>query len=277
MCIMTAHAASFEQWKLHMQQRMVSEGQDQNAMAQIFDQIQFEPRVIALDRKQPEGRMTLLEYVEKTVTPLRVSKGRARLQQHHALLRDVEKRYGVPAEMLVALWGKETDYGGYIGNVSTLNALATLAYEGRRRAYFEDELAAAVKLTRKYNWHVSDVRGSWAGAIGQCQFMPSHYLNDAVDADGDGRIDLWNSMPDIFSSMAQLLKLKGWQTGVPWGYRIDDPSRVRLRAGYRLYQPDGAQGPSYVITHNFDVLKRWNNSGYFATAVGRLADKISQP
>ena len=272
-----AHASSFEQWKLHFQQRLISQGHNPQAVSRILEQVDFDPRVIELDRKQPEGRITLVEYVEKTLHPLRIRKGRQYLEDYRGILSQVQQRYGVPPEIIVALWGKESDYGGYVGNFETLSALATLAYEGRRRDYFEGELTAAIELVQRYGWKVRDVRGSWAGAIGQCQFMPSHYAHDAVDADGDGRIDLWNSSADIFASMAQLLKDKGWQPGLEWGYRIDHPETVRLRSGYRLYQPDGPNGPSYVITPNFDVLKRWNNSGYFATAVGRLADKISQP
>ncbi len=274
---MPAHASSFEQWKTHFQQRLVSQGHAPQAVAAIFDQIEFDPRVIALDRKQPEGHMTLVEYVGKTLKPLRIAQGKRLLQKHKALLQQIEQRYGVPPAIIVALWGKETDYGGYVGNFKTLDALATLAYEGRRRDYFESELAAAIDLVQRYHWPVHRVRGSWAGAIGQCQFMPSHYLNSGVDGDGDGRVDLWNSMPDIFASMAQLLVEKGWQRGLPWGHRVDSKMAAPKYRSQRLYQPDGPEGPTYVITHNFDVLKGWNKSGYFATAIGRLADTISQP
>jgi membrane-bound lytic murein transglycosylase B len=271
-----ANPAGFESWKTQARGRFIQQNIPSHIVDRVLNAATFEHRVIELDRKQPEGRMTLTQYVERTVTPKRVAKGRALLQRHHALLQQVQQKYGVPPEIIIALWGKETDFGGYVGGLSTVNALATLAYEGRRGAFFESELAATMKLIHQNKWQPSNIKGSWAGAIGQCQFMPSNYLLYGVDGDKDGRVDLWNSMPDIFYSMGNLLASVGWDRDYPWGQRLDNPQTVRLAKGYSLYQPDGSKGPSYTITSNFAVLKRWNNSGYFATAVGRLADKISQ-
>lgn len=270
-----ANDVEFEKWKQAARIRFIEKNISTHVVDRVLNAVEFSPRVIELDRKQPESRLTFVQYAERTITDKRVAKGQRLLKQNHGLLQRVQERYGVPPEIIIALWGKETDYGGYIGSMVTIDALATLAFEGRRAAFFESELIAVMRLIKQNNWQPRAIKGSWAGAVGQCQFMPSNYLNYAVDGDGDGRIDLWNSIPDIFFSMGHLLSIKGWDRTIPWGQKIDDPRRIRLAQGYRLYQPDGPKGPSYAITRNFDVLKRWNNSGYFATAVGRLADKIS--
>lgn len=298
---LTAHAESFDQWKAAYAQRAQASGLTASQIERALYNISLDERVIELDRKQPEGHMTLLEYVEKTVNERRVEKGIRMLADHRNLLVQVERASGVPKEIIVSLWGKETDFGAVTGNFNTVNSLATLAYEGRRRDMFERELTATIKLASRLGRSPEEIVGSWAGALGQCQFMPTVYLGHGVDGDGDNRVDLWRSMPDIFYSMANLLRHEGWQAGIPWGARIDMPASVpdtiigrdkpfqnaaywrrlgvrldgQLGEKLRLYQPDGRNGPAYVITPNFDVLMRWNRSGYFATAVGRLADKLS--
>lgn len=301
----SANAESFDHWLNTFKQRAMAAGVSRDVLDYALRDVYLDARVIKLDRKQPEGHMTLQEYVEKTVTPKRVSTGRTKLQQHIALLKKVEQKYGVSPAILIALWGKETDFGGYTGNFNTINSLATLAYEGRRRAYFEQELLEAIYLLRRMGWAPSRMTGSWAGAVGQCQFMPSNYLRIAIDGDGNGKTDLWNSMSDVFPSMANLLVMNGWRRGEGWGQKIVMPARfdknligrdksprdfhfweqrgvrfkhpvpVGTQHTIRLYQPDSSDGPAYAIYPNFDVLMRWNRSGYFATAVGRLADNIS--
>lgn len=302
-----ADTPDFARWKTGMQQRLIRDGLSAATVNNAMANVHLAPGVIKLDRRQPETHLTLTQYIERTVTPARVAKGRQNLARYQSALKAVEARYGVPPAIIMALWGKETDFGGYVGNSQTLSALATLAYEGRRRAYFEQEFVAAMRLLAKYNWPPQKLRGSWAGAIGQCQFMPSNYITHGVDGDHDGRVDLWNSMPDIFNSMGNLLSVKGWQRGMSWGQRVTpsravpphlvgrdkqahakafwqqqgvqfpDNTRIKSSQLLRLYQPDGPEAPAYVITSNFDVLMRWNQSGYFASAVGRLADKISHP
>jgi lytic murein transglycosylase len=246
--VMTTPAhADFAGWKNQIQETLISSGLPKDFVKKNLDAIKYDHRIVLLDRKQPEGRMSLQTYLDKTITPERIRKGRIALQNNSIILRDVEKKYGIPPEIIVALWGKETSYGGYVGSIATLNALATLAYDGRRRELFENELQSAFRLMYKNKWPITKLKGSWAGALGQCQFMPSTYLKHGVDADHDGYIDLWTSMDDIFYSMANLLKNEGWQTG------------QKYHSG----------------TENYNVLKRWNRSDYFATAVGQLADKIS--
>lgn len=305
LCFITlnAKAESFGVWLDSFKQRAVALGVSSETLDNALRDVHMDVRVIKLDRKQPEGQMTLLEYVDRTVTDKRVEMGREKYDEYESILKKVENEYGVPPGIILGLWGKETDFGGYTGNFNTINSLATLAYEGRRRHYFEQELLESIYLLRKMKWSPERMTGSWAGAVGQCQFMPSNYLRYAVDADGNGTPDLWNSMPDVFASMANLLRSYGWQAHSGWGQRIDMPARfdknligrdkspqdlrfweqrgVRFTQSVpdsiqriRLYQPDGLEGPAYAIYPNFDVLMQWNRSGYFATAVGRLADHI---
>lgn len=300
-----AQAETFNSWLQEFRQRALAQGISQQALDRAFQGVRVDEKVIELDRKQPEGWMTLLEYVERTVSSKRVATGKEKLRQYKTLLLQTEKAYGVPAEILIALWGKETDFGGFTGNSETISSLATLAFEGRRRQFFEKELMNAIQVMAYMNMTPRTMKGSWAGAIGQCQFMPSNYLTYAVDGNRNGKTDLWNEMEDVFPSMANLLRHEGWQAGAGWGQRItmphgfdksiigrdkqaqsvsyweqrgvrfNQPIPKSAQQAIRLYQPDGPQGPAYALYHNFDVLMRWNRSGYFAVAVGRLADKIS--
>ena len=298
-------AADFQSWLADYKQRAVTAGVSADKVNRALAGVTFNQKVIDLDRKQPEGQMTLQTYVEKTVTPKRIETGREKLAQYKSMLTTVERTYGVPPSIIMALWGKETDFGGFTGKSETISSLATLAFEGRRYKFFEQELLNAIVLLDYLKIPPSEMRGSWAGAIGQCQFMPSNYLKVGVDGNRNGRIDLWQEMPDVFASMANLLAHEGWQRGSGWGQRVNleagfDKSLlgrdkvakdyrfweqrgvrfkttvpVAVSSNIRIYQPDGADGPAYAIYPNFDVLMRWNRSGYFAVAVGRLSDQIN--
>jgi len=301
----TVQAESFEQWKSDFQRRAVQSGVNPSAVYKAMASVRVNERVIELDRKQPEGTQTLDQYVSNTVTEKRVARGKTLLVEHRTLLSRVEQQSGIKKEILMALWGKETDFGGYTGSFNTIESLATLAYEGRRRAFFEKELISAIQLMDRLKWSPDQLKGSWAGAVGQCQFMPSNYIKIAVDGNGDGRIDLWHSMPDVFYSMANLLTIEGWRRGESWGQivslppgfdknligrdksprdyhyweqrgvRFTKPVSVSEARAIRLYQPDGPGTPAYALYENFDVLMRWNRSGYFATAVGVLSDQLA--
>lgn len=299
-----ANAETFDQWLANYRTRAIATGTSATIIDKALQNVFLDENVIRLDQKQPEGRMTLLEYVNKTVTDKRIDTGRAKMAQYASMLSTVERNYGVPPQIIIALWGKETDFGGFTGKNQTISSLATLAYEGRRRQFFEQELLNAIVLMDYLKLSPSEMRGSWAGAIGQCQFMPSNYLKVGVDGNRNGRVDLWNEMPDVFASMANLLAHKGWKSGASWGQKVNIPPEfdktligrdkqardlrfweqrgVRFNTEVpssvtttiRLYQPDGEGGPAYAIYPNFDVLMRWNRSGYFAVAVGRLSDQL---
>ena len=260
------------------------------------------PRVIELDRRQPEGRMTFVEYRERVINNARIEKGRRLLREHRALLSRIEAEYGVPAEVIVALWGIESNFGENTGGFPVIASLATLAHEGRRAEFFTGELLAALRILDAGDITPEAMNGSWAGAMGQSQFMPSTFLGYAVDGSGDGRRDIWRNQADVFASMANYLSRMGWDRRYLWGREVRvengiatsglDERRPLSRwqaAGVRrtdggdlpavaieasLLKMDEGRGPSYLVYDNFRVLMRWNRSTYFATSVGLLANAI---
>ncbi|MEO0391816.1 MAG: lytic murein transglycosylase [Pseudomonadota bacterium] len=277
-------------------------------LEQNLNDLSFLPRVIELDRRQPEGTLTHAEYLRRVVSAQRISQGQAQFQEHRAALAEVEQAYGVPAEIITALWGIETSYGAITGGFRVIDALASLSYEGRRRSFFETELVNLLRIVQEEQRSPDDFLGSWAGAMGQSQFMPSSFLAYAVDYDGDGKRDIWGTTIDVFASAANYLKQSGWRDDQRWGRAVELPAGfdrqlvtgkvtksleawskrgVTLPGGQalptagpdfmaRLIQPDGAGGPAFLAYDNFDVILRWNRSNYFATAVGILSDRLAE-
>jgi membrane-bound lytic murein transglycosylase B len=262
-------------------------------------------RVIELDRRQPETTLTFDDYMTRIINQARIDTARAQLRDNASVLKGVEQRFGVQPRFIVALWGIESDFGRITGGFPVIAALATLAYDGRRSAFFREELFNALRMVDKGLVSPREMRGSWAGAMGQSQFMPSSFLAYAVDGDGDGKIDLWNSRADVFASAANYLSRVGWNGREGWGEEAKLPPGfdqqlidhtkvqktiaewaelgVRRRDGSQLpkretiaslIQPGGPDGPRYLIFGNYRVLLRWNRSLFFATAVGYLADRI---
>jgi membrane-bound lytic murein transglycosylase B len=299
-----ARAEDFQSYMKDYERRAIASGVSARAVHYALQDVMLENSIIALDRHQPESTMTLSEYVDKTVRPQRIDRGKANYLKYKSVLTQTEQQYGVPGPIILALWGKESDFGGSYGNTETISSLATMAYEGRRRKFFEQELLNAIVLLDYLKIPPSEMRGSWAGAIGQCQFMPSSYLKYGVDGNQNGRVDLWHEMPDVFASMANMLAKNGWKRGQSWGQPVKlsrgidkkllgrdkqardfhfwekhgvqfkKPVPNSVSSAIRIYQPD-AGGPSYALYPNFDVLVNWNRSGYFAVSIGQLADQLS--
>ncbi len=238
-----------------------------------FRYIQYLPHVVELDRKQPEHKLTFTEYLAKVVTQQRLDDARQHLVDNWTLLQRVRQRFNVQPRFVVALWGVESDFGRTMGSYSVPAALATLAYDGRRGSMFRAELIAALKILDRSDVRAGNMVGSWAGAMGQCQFIPTTFLAFAADGDGDGRYDIWKSKADVFASTVNYLHRVGWQPGLGWG-EAADPSSVAQR-GERIVRPSGAGGPAYRTTENFRVILRWNQSDFFALAVGLLSDRIT--
>ncbi len=261
-------------------------------------------RVIALDRKQPEKTKTFDEYLANVVNKKRIEQARILYRENKRLLTEIEARYGVDPQYIVALWGIETNFGQNTGGYDVIHALATLAYEGRRADFFRDELLKALRIVSNGDVRLADMKGSWAGAMGQCQFMPSSFFNFAEDYDRDGKRDIWKTKADVFASAANYLSKSGWKHGEPWGRAVRLPSSfepslvgldqkhslqfwhdkgIRLQNGKSLpfegayqaslIQPGGAGTAAYIVYDNYRVIMKWNRSTYFATAVGFLADK----
>lgn len=273
--------------------------------AALPDSLRPVAKIIQLDRKQPEKTKSFDEYLKQIVSKDRVLKGNARLSTHRSVLSDVSTSFGVEPEVIVALWGIETNFGQNTGGYDVVTALATLAYDGRRSAYFREELFKALQILDEGHIRHADMKGSWAGAMGQSQFMPSSFLRFAVDYNADGRRDIWTTEADVFASAANYLAKSGWKAGEPWGRKIKLPKAfntaligidnkkplqfwhdqgVRLENGdsipfegaYQgaLVQPGGKGMPVYVVYGNYRVIMAWNKSTYFATAVGVLADSL---
>ena len=296
----------FAQWRDRFSREIEAQGLSSITVQRALAQTEFLPNVIRLDRKQPEKSILFDRYVQNILTPARIQRGQELYQQHRRLLERIESEYGVAGKYIVALWGIETNYGQNTGKTDTLSALATLAYEGRRADFFRTELVHALRILDRGDTTVETLRGSWAGAMGQCQFMPSSFTKFAVDADGDGRRDIWGTLPDVFASTANYLAQSGWKTGEYWGREVRTPASIPedwvglesrrplaewARLGFRLIdgrpipartdmeaslvRPDGAEGRSFLVYDNYRVFMNWNRSTYFATTVGLLADRIA--
>jgi membrane-bound lytic murein transglycosylase B len=261
------------------------------------------PRVIELDRKQPEVTLTYSQYIQRVLSPARAQEGKALFNTHRALLTEIATVYGVQPAIIVALWGIESDYGEATGNFSVVASLATLAYDGRRSAMFRRELLEALKILDEGHISSKGMLGSWAGAMGQNQFMPSSFRQFAVDYNGDGRRDIWNTLADIFASIANYLVQSGWQRQESWGCKAIVPATVdtslaglEVRKPLAIWQelglqtscgerngatqqaslllPEGPGGPAFLVYNNYHALLKWNRSNNFALAVGQLADAI---
>ena len=299
--------------------RARSEGVSEATITRTLSGLTMNPKVVRLDSGQPGRRSSpppMAPYLRRHVDSARINGGRAKLRQMAGLLPSIEQRFGVPRQYLTAIWGHETNYGSYTGDFDLPRSLATLAYEGRRRALFEGELIAAMKMVDKGVPRYR-LKGSWAGAFGNPQFLPSVYLSTAADGDGDGDTDIWNSQADTLASIANYFVRAGWRRGQPWGVRAAVPAgfnrsastsplaapsceRVHQRhsqwkkvgewreLGVRplvplgenvmtaLFQPDGAGTPAYLLTGNYRVILQYNCSNYYALSVGLLADEIAR-
>ncbi len=271
----------------------------------VFTGMKPDDDTIRLMNKQSEFVKPIWEYLDSAVSDTRVEKGREMLREYGPVLKQIEARYGVDREAVLAIWGMETNYGGFMGRHNVIQALATLAYAApRRKSFWQKELITALAIVQAGHVRFNDMEGSWAGAMGHTQFMPSSWKAYAADYNGDGRRDIWTSIPDALASTANYLKKHGWQTGKTWGYEVKLPAGFDYhladgdktltlgewsRYGVRrsngrdfprpsdkgiLVLPAGASGPAFLMLRNFYVIKRYNNATAYALAVGHLADRI---
>ena len=303
--VVAAPTQPFAAWLQDLRSEALGKGIATVVLDQALTGIAPIPRVIELDRAQPEFTQTFSQYLEKRVTRSRIDAGVRAFDENRALLEEVGLKYGVQPRFIVALWGMETNYGGYMGRFSVIESLATLAYDGRRSAYFRTELLNALQILNEGHISADAMEGSWAGAMGQCQFMPSSFLKLAVDYDRDGRRDIWGTRADVFASIANYLSSHGWNPDETWGRKVTLPRAFdRSLTGLEtkrdlsfwsdlgVRRADGTSLPpvsivgsivtpakddpaiAYLAYGNFDRIMRWNRSTYFATAVGTLSDEF---
>ena len=297
-------AQDFSRWIKELRKDASSKGIRPATLDAALKGIKLIPRVVELDRRQPEFTLTFRQYMDRVVPRSRVEKGRQKLKENRARLEEIGGKYGIPPSIVVAFWGIETDFGRVTGGFPVIPALVTLAYDGRRSTYFRGELMNALKIIDGGHIGVEAMMGSWAGAMGQPQFMPSSFLSFAVDFDGDGRKDIWNSLADVFASAANYLARSGWKEDQTWGRAVRLPEgfdvtlaglgpRKRVGEWQKLgvRRADGTdlpardlmasvvltEGPgscAYLVYDNFRTILKWNRSNFFAIAVGSLADRI---
>lgn len=304
--VTTAQAQmDFTNWLAEFSQEARARGISQATLDEALRDIQITPRVVELDRKQPEFVESFTTYIERRVTPQRVARGQALLAEHQALFDEAETRYGVPRQTLAAFWGLETSYGSVMGDTPIPAALATLAFDGRRSAFFRSQLLDALTLIEAGHVTAAEMKGSWAGAMGQMQFMPSTYRQYAVDGDNDGQINLWTSLSDALHSAGNYLQQAGWKAGQPIALHVNLPANfgwgqarlfnrrpiaewlaagvtqangqaLPMQAGKAaIILPQGAQGPAFMVFDNFDVVMQWNRSVHYALSVALLADQLT--
>jgi membrane-bound lytic murein transglycosylase B len=259
-----------------------------------------DPKVSALTRRQGEFNRPISAYVTGAVAPARISQGQALAERWRAALDRVEGSYGVPRGVILAIWGAESGFGANTGGFDTVRSLATLASLGDRPDFFRRELIAALRILEEDHVARAELKGSWAGAMGQTQFMPSSFLAHAVDGDGDGRRDIWRSVPDVLASIGHFFAQSGWKPGLPWGFEVSlpdgldlsshqrdlgewaalgvaraDGSRMPGAGTGRLFLPAGIEGPAFILTDNWEAIRAYNTSDAYALGIGLLSDRIS--
>jgi len=305
---MAAHGVvaneDFFQCKSNIKQKAINEGFSSFITTEIIDDLSQIKRVVELDKRQPEFTQTFEQYIKARVTNYHVKMGKKKLVEHKALFDHLEKQYGVPRQYLVSFWGLETVFGKHKGKMSVLNSLATLACDQRRSEFFTQELFNLFTLLESKKVKKAQLQGSWAGAMGHMQFMPSAFLQYAVDGDNDGIVDIWQSEVDALTTAANYLNKIGWQQKERWGrevvlpenfdfsqvafdqyYPLSHFAKLGIKktnnsqlSGYKidaeLFLPAGYQGPAFLLYPNFNVIMTWNLSKSYALSVGVLANKL---
>jgi membrane-bound lytic murein transglycosylase B len=301
---LTGSEAGFQDWIAAFRPRALAHGITAATFDRAFSGVTYNAAVVDKDRRQGEFTKAIWDYLDKAVSDDRVANGKAALKRNRKLLSRIEATYGVDKEVVVAVWGLESAYGQVMGDYNLIEALATLAYDARRGGFFEGQLVAALKIIQAGNVTPDRMTGSWAGAMGHTQFMPSSYLSYAVDYTGDGKRDIWGDNPaDALASTAAYLARFGWRKGQPWGTevklppdfdvtltgeRITKPAADWAELGIRdaegrvvgdhgpasILLPAGARGAAFMIFPNFHVIERYNAADAYVIAIGHLSDRI---
>ncbi|MBL0318056.1 MAG: lytic murein transglycosylase [Alphaproteobacteria bacterium] len=303
------HEKAFQSWLKTVRPDAIYQGVSPKTVDQAFSQIRYRDDIIELDQKQPDVTRTFDQYISSTVSPAKIEKARQAYADNKLLIDDVSRRYGVQPQYIVSLWGVESNFGANMGKFPVVESLAVLAFEGRRRDFFKGELINALKILDQGDIGFDDMKGSWAGAMGQTQFMPSSFFSYAVDFNKDGKKDIWTTKDDAFASIANYLSSLNWNRTLSWGKQVKLPQdfnydQVGLTQGKTVRDwkelgvkdsdgstldgnvdtqawivvPDKVRTPeskAYLVYSNYKVIMKWNKSTYFATSVGLLADAVA--
>ena len=296
----------FEQYKSQLKEEAVAAGFGRQFVENVFATIYYRATVVKADKNQPETKITLDKYLQTRVPDWKVEQAVKLLNEHQPLLTKIGQEYGVQPRFIVALWGNESNFGRIQGSYPVLSALASLAFEGRREALFKKQFMAALTILQEGHITLKDFNGSWAGAMGQSQFIPTSFLQYAVDYDGDGRKDIWGTPADVFASIANFLSSEGWLVDQTWGRQVSVSSDFNYalagldKANFKplsfwqeqgvrrfdgrdlpdvdinasLIMPDGQNGRIYLVYQNFHTLMKWNRSSYFGVSVSYLSERI---
>ncbi len=300
----TLQVPTFSGWLAGVKAEARAKGISEATLDAAFKDVKPIKKIIKLDRNQPEFKLTFAQYLKRVAPPFRVNRGKRLLKKHKKLLLAIQEKYGVQPRFLVALWGMETDFGRLTGGFRVINALTTLSFDGRRSQFFRAQLIDALKIIDAGHISADDMQGSWAGAMGQTQFMPSTFMRHAIDFNGDGRVNVWTDSGDALASGANYLSKTGWKGTQTWGREVKLPEGfpkdmleldvvkpisfwqemgVRRINGKDLptrdipasvVQLDDKTGPAYLVYDNYRAIMDWNKSKNFATAVGILSDRI---
>ena len=296
--------AGFQRWIADFKVRAQAAGIKPEVLDQAFAGVQLDPKVIKRDRNQSEFTKTIWDYLSTAVSAARIKNGSSALAKNKTVLTQIEAKYGVDKEVVVAIWGLESAYGNFRGGNSIIQSLGTLAYDGRRANFFEEQLMAALRILQNGDTVPQNMTGSWAGAMGHTQFMPTSYLSYAVDFTGDGKRDIWSDDPsDALASTAAYLKHFGWVSGQPWGVEVQLPDGFDYTFADRKIEktpsawaalgvldvggkpvpdhglasvllPAGAKGAAFMIFKNFEVIERYNTADAYVIGVGHLSDRL---
>lgn len=294
----------FQNWIQAFKERAAAQGISSSVLDRALADLRYDPDVIRRDRNQSEFTKTIWEYLDSAAAETRVNNGKAALKAQRQTLDAIEAQYGVEKEIVVAIWGLESAYGSYRGRSSVIRSLATLAFDARRSAFFEEQLIAALRIIQSGDTSPANMTGSWAGAMGHTQFIPTSYLDYAVDFTGDGRRDIWSDDPsDALASTAAYLKRFGWTKGQPWGVEVQIPDGFNYALAKRsitkapsawaqlgvvdmdgravpdhgpasVLLPAGGNGAAFLIFDNFAVIERYNTADAYVIGVGHLSDRI---
>ncbi|MBY0428574.1 MAG: lytic murein transglycosylase [Alphaproteobacteria bacterium] len=300
-----AHAEEFSTWIDGLIKEAIQHGVRPQTAYNALSAVNYDESVVEKDKKQPESTITAPEYWKKIVTSQRIERAKSFYNANHVMLNQIGDTYGVQPRFIVALLSVESQFGEVQGDSNIIQSLASLVYAGHRPEFFKTELFNALKIIQAGHIRQEDMVGSWAGAMGWCQFMPSSFLKYGVDGDGDGRIDIWDTPADAVASAANYLHQSGWRADETWGRQVrlttpiaseylgrevkrpmsewsamgiktmqgkPLPEKKNLEAS--LIMPDGMEGTAFLVYNNFDVIMQWNKSSYFATSIGMIADKL---